>query len=242
MTRHTTADMTGVSLASKGDRARVGRQVLNTAARLVLLAGAAWIGLGFAVNLLLAVQAPVTSEHLHLASWLGSRGLAVHFTGGPAGTLLMVGLLIGGLAVAAARSVGVVCVGIATVGACCSISLSEEAYVRLGVLEGTVKIGCYVESSAECLQQLGVEHSGKPSRYMPEGTSYEPWRWSDWYRNERAKVVSTETERRAQLTTLPGATVLLAPLHALDGARLERLLDKQLQETLRRRSELATAR
>lgn len=242
MTRHAAADLARVNFTGKGDRDRLGRSVLSKAVRLVLLAGAAWIALGFAVNLLLAVQAPVTSEHLHLASWLGSRGLAVHFTGGPAGTLLMVGLLIGGLAIAAARSVGAVCVGIAAVGACCSISLSEEAYVRLGVLEGTVKIGCYVETSAECSQQLGVEHKGKQSRYMPEGTSYEPWRWSDWYRNERAKVVSAETERRAKLTTLPGATVLLAPIHVLDGARLERLLDKQLQETLKRRSELANAR
>lgn len=232
----------GVSISRKAEGGARNGQGWAWVVRGVAFVAIAWIAAGLGANMVLAAQAPVTSEHLHLASWLGQRGHAVHFTGGPMGTLLMVGLMIGALAMAARRSLGIVCLMTAAVGACGSISLSEEAYVRLGLLEGTVKLGCYVEQSTECMRQLGIVKEGSPSRYMPEGTSYEAWQWSDWYRAERAKVVSPEMERKALLTTLPGATVILAPLHAFEGARLEQMLTNQLQEALKRRSELAAAR
>lgn len=198
----------------------------------------AWLALGLCASVGLALQVPITAEHLHLASWLGNRGWALLITNGPMGTLLMILMLIGGMAIAAKRSVKVVAVAMAVIGLGGWVSLSEESQVRLGILMGTVKIGCYVENSQECRQQMGLPAEWFASRYMPEGSSYQAWQWSDWYRAERSKVVSDALERKAAWVSLPGASLALAPLYAFDGGRLSELVESQLEQARRRRVDL----
>lgn len=203
------------------------------------LAAAGWLCAGLIASVVLAVQAPVSREDLHLSSWLGSKSLALHWTTGTMGTLTLMVVLISGLGMASAKSKVMPAVIALVVAAAGWIGLSEEAYVRMGVLQGTVRIGCFVPEMAECRQQLGLSGKGLPSRYEPLGSGTQAGRWSAWYREERAKVVGAELEARAKWQSMPGVPLLLAPLHVLDGGEIQQLMADQKAGTRKLREQAA---
>lgn len=52
---------------------------------------------------------------------------------------------------------------------------AEKQAVRIGLIAGTVKVGCYVWDTKECGAMLGLDSSINQSKYGPDKTK------ADWY-------------------------------------------------------------
>ena len=198
-----------------------------------------WGLVGVCAQAWLAWNVPLTAQDLKYASWLGSPSLALHFTTGLA-NLLSVTLLAMATVIAVLRRTAIPAFMAIFFVLAGQLGMGDAAVVRMGVLDGTVKVGCYVPETRECRNMLGLSvDSHAPSMYpsTEEAVAHPNEAWSAWYRDARAKVVSTNLEHRALWTDIPGAVILEAPLHLGEAARLRRLLAAQRAEVAKMQKE-----
>jgi len=204
--------------------ARVGAGLVLALVRsLALMALAGLTVLGY-----LAWQVPLTAEDLRHASWLSSPTTALHFSTGPMGYAFTGIAVLMGLAVSLSKQTPLP----AVVGGCMALALQlgmrEASVVRIGVLEGTVRIGCYVPQTAECRAMLGLPPDPAiRSMYPSRGEPASAFGAAPWYVQARKAVVSLEQEKRAAWSSIPGMAVLRAWRYGGSAPRLQALLAEQ---------------
>ena len=186
-------------------------------------------GLAFTWLLLCAVSTawlswavPLTDQDIEWASWAGSYTLATHFSG-PFGVAFAVAVALMGLAMAVAQRSLMPLAAAAVFAVAVYVPGTQGALVREGVMDGTIRIGCYVWETRECLEQLGLRVEGAPSRYArkPDGGVAD----APWYLEARAQVRINET--RAAVASMPGGLFLQSPLLLGRAAELNARLEEQ---------------
>jgi hypothetical protein len=203
-------------------------------AMLVLNVGAAlWFCAGRLALMRLGLDVPLTAEDLAHASWLGSPTSALHFTAGPMAWGLIASIVLMGLACAWARQSVVPVVAGLFLLFVLGFGDGEETATRIGILDGVVKVGCYVPASAECRDLLGLPRGDARSMYVPPAQRENGPLFADWYTAARKQVVSERQESLAAWESLPGIALLRAPLHWGHAAQLKTLLDAQRAEVQR---------
>lgn len=197
---------------------------VDRATMAIAIAGLLWVVAGYVSLGVLAHAAPLSEADLKAASWLSSQTTALHFTTGPMAKFVVCAFL--GIALLALLFLRnpVPLIG-AFAASACICALNEEAAMRVGVLDGVVRIGCYVPGSAECLKQAGLPAESAPSIYEAPGGLK-----AAWYQQERRKVVSSQQEVLAGWHSVPGGALLRAPLHLTSGELLKDLLATQRKE------------
>jgi hypothetical protein len=197
---------------------------VDRATMAIAVAGLLWIVAGYISLGVLAHAAPLTEMDLKSASWLSSPNLALHFTGGSRGWFWIGAAWVVALGMLVVRRNAVPLFGAVAISLVIC-ALDEAAVMRVGALDGVVRIGCYVPGSSECLQLAGLPSQGAPSMYStPRGQQ------AEWYSQERIKAVSRQQEVMAGWHSVPGAALLRAPLFLTSGDRLKALLDAQRKE------------
>lgn len=183
---------------------------------------------GLAVLGYLAWQVPLTAEDLRHASWLSSHTTALHFSTGPMGYAFAGIAVLMGLVVSISKQTPLP----AVVGGCMALALQlgmgEASVVRIGVLEGTIRIGCYVPQTEECRAMLGLpQDPAIRSMYPSRGEPASAFGAAPWYVQARKAVVSLEQEKRAAWSSIPGMAVLRAWRYGGSAPRLQALLAEQ---------------
>lgn len=88
-----------------------------------------------------------------------------------------------------------------------------RSLIRMGVLTGTVKIGCYVETSLECQKMFGIAQTGQ-SRFVTldlgNGKTQRTARAAQWYLQEISDLPTTPTRANIALISIPGGALMLA--------------------------------
>lgn len=213
---------------------------------LVLAAGGAlmlllslWLLTGVVAQVWLAWLVPLSAQDLAHASWLSSPTTALHFTTGFPAVVFCTALALMALVISAAKGSVAPLVPAALVIASVLVGSNEAAVARIGILEGTVRIGCYVPETSECRGMLGLPaQASAPSQYAHPGgpltTSEAPW-----YLAQRKAVVSPALESRAAWMSVPGRALWVAPLYFAQAPRLRRLVTQQRADVLRMQTEAA---
>jgi hypothetical protein len=194
---------------------------------LLILAFLLWVVVGVIAQIWLATQVPITLADVKNASWLPSYSTATHFTGGVLGpTIGLAFVAVGiGMFVVKRSVIPLLITLIVVVGG--YYSGREESAVRIGVLEGVIRVGCYVPESKECASMLGLSTaSSAPSRYDSSGVAGD----ATWYTERLSSLVNSELANKTMLASLPGGFTLMAPFHFLDAKKLSLLLDQQRAE------------
>lgn len=188
-----------------------------------------WVLLGILSCGWLAFNVPLTAQDLDNASWLGSPTTALHFTTGPMAYLLGSALILTGIATSMASGTPIPSFLAGVIVCAAAIGGSHESVVRIGLLDGTVKLGCYVEKSKECLDMLKLGSTAAPSRWDLKGRG-PAHPHSEWYAQELDKVVSPAVKARVIWTAIPGGAVLRAPVHLLKAQKLQSLVKEQRKQ------------
>lgn len=165
-----------------------------------------------ASSIYLTVQVPISDTDAKSVSFLAPRlGLQYHglFLGGMIG-LLGLGQLL------SLRASGLI---LAVLGLCAIFATSETTALRLGILNGDMKVGCFSYESVECRKMLGLAEGDAKSIYRNGKDSGE---YADWYATVRASMESKVTG--ALPSTIPGVALLQAPIIAT--SRLEELKER----------------
>lgn len=195
---------------------------------------ALWALIGVFVIISLNFSVPLSTQDLQEASWLSSPTTSLHFTTGPLLYGLGTTVVIMGLAIAVTKgSLPPLILG-STLFAIAFFCLSEEAHVRIGILDDVVKVGCYIPESRQCLEQLGLDSTGAPSIYphRESDTQENPGVWSGWYKKRRTEATSNISSTLIALHSIPGLILLRAPFYLPDmfGELLKAKLIKQRSE------------
>lgn len=116
-----------------------------------------------------------------------------------------------------------------TIAACCALATSESAALRLGVLQGDARIGCYTYESLECRKMLKLPIEDARSIYIADRNDASVGhQFADWYAEQR---VAFNTKIRSSIpSTIPGVALLNAPWTLLKTDELKNLLDSQRAE------------
>lgn len=122
-------------------------------------------------------------------------------------------------------------------GLCGALMIVEgqmaQSMLQLGVMDGSVRIGCYVYESRECLQQLGLPPGSAPPRRGAGGAR--PGAEASWYR------VALREFLEQQPLSMP-ALFVFSPYYALHVDRIQAILQRQRREvTVFREKYLARA-
>ena len=196
---------------------------------LVLLAWTAH----FAVGRWIAYKVPLPAELMKEVTWLAGA-TNFHFVGfvlsGMAIVMLLVALLSGTWV--PFKVATVVCIPLI-------YAASPEQAVRIGIYEGTHKIGCFVPDTLECHRTLGL--SGNPPElrvYAPAGNT-DPQGWTPEYRAARAKLVSPELEKLAVSRSIPLLAYLRTPFYLGKTDEMNAAIEKQALDVARLRKDSA---
>lgn len=176
-----------------------------------------WLHACLASVLWLAHRMPLAPQDLAHASWLNSYTTATHFSG-VLGTAMCAVLVLMGVSIAVAKRTPVPMLAALLVAAAGNMVTDEGHYVRIGILAGHIKIGCFVEEMRECHEMLGLDSKGLPSRYEASGLD------ARWYVDKRARIDWNP------MYSMPGSAFLAAPLYAHRADELERKLNAQRAE------------
>lgn len=199
----------------------LGRELAYTGLGLFVV----WSVLGVISVAWLAAIVPLSAQDMAQASWLGSPATALHFSTGPLGWLVVTAALVlfNGMALVlgSPRPLMVAILW----GAAGYWGLSEATSVRVGVLDDTIRLGCFVEDSKECFEMLNLPAQHAPSMYAPANEANVIY--ADWYLTQRRQKVTPAQEQLARMYSLPGGAWLRAPLYLGRGAELAQKLQSQ---------------
>jgi hypothetical protein len=172
--------------------------------------------------------APLTAADLQMASWLSHPNTALRFQGVFAFGMGITALIIATVLAIPRKSP--VPIFAAMVLGLAFWSGGHVHTVRVGLLEGHIKLGCYVEGSRECRSMLGLPVDGAASRYAVDPEEPDGGDDAVWYTEQLTKVVSPELAQRAALHSMPAVSFLLAPFYAGRADELNTLLARQRAE------------
>lgn len=186
-----------------------------------------WVLAGLVSLGLLAYSVPLLDSDLQNASWLGSPSSALHFTKGYVVFALFFTYVGTGLAISLVSGVRSPIVAGLLMAMALFVGGGERATVRVGILDGTIRIGCYVPESLECKQMLGLPQEGAQSLYKSTDSTAE---WAPWYAAKRAALESEDLSFRKTFYVQPCGALLRAPLYLGSADTLKELVIKQRQE------------
>lgn len=208
---------------------------LDIALIILLGAGTLWLCLGRLTLMSLSLNVPLTAEDLAYTSWLGSPTTALYVTAGLMAWGLIALILLTGLACGWARDSVAPLFWALFLLIVLGFGDGEEAATRIGILDGVVKVGCYVPASAECRDLLELPQGDARSMYTPPAQRKNGPLFADWYTAARKQVVTERQESLAAWESFPGVVLLRAPLHWGRSAELKQLLHTQRTEVQRLR-------
>ena len=206
-----------------------------------------WVLIGALSLYWLSFSVPVSDEAIRDTSWLTGASTA-RFVASAVGCAVFVLPML--MVLASARSdfqgqleqllpVGVMLL----IAFLCVPPTSLESQVRVGLYEGTHKIGCFVPDTVECREMLKLPAStAAMSMYAAPGND-DPRGWTPEYRAARSAVVSDELEATAIRAAFPFFLLFRAPLFIGKGAEMRAALEKQTAElaALRARESTSTS-
>lgn len=193
----------------------------------LILPIACWLLTGVGVTWWFALQVPVTALDIAHSSWLGSPTTALHFTAGPVGIAFTALFFCLGMFIAICRCQPVHGIVFILASVVMDTSLTNESFVRIGLLNGGIKIGCYVPEMRECREQLGMPADGAISRRASPAEAKSGMGYSQQYLTARGKVVSLEQENAGVFLSLPVSPIVLAPLYLGQTEKLKQILETQ---------------
>ncbi len=179
-----------------------------------------WLALCVASTIYLSHRAPLTELDFAKTSWLSSPTDALYLSGTLSISFMLIGLTITCAGLFATRQPLTVVIGLAI--AVVAYYAGDKAHtVRIGILNGNIKIGCYVWQMRECHDMLGLSTQSLPSRYTPAHVDKIGDMEAPWYRE---KVIRLEWNR---WYALPVTAFIAAPLDAMHADHLQALIDAQ---------------
>lgn len=197
-------------LPSKRPTALTPRAIAGVLLGCVLSFCTAWLTSGFIVMERLIWTSPLTEADLHVASWLGSPSTALAFGTALSVAIAGVGAVMGILLSIAKQSPFPFLGGMALV-AFSLVASNQKAVTSIGLLEGTVKLGCYVEDTRECRQMLHLPWAENlPSMYEESEAHL---RYSAAYLKKLRSVAPEALVQRSTFVSIPGGALLRAPLY-----------------------------
>lgn len=147
-------------------------------------------------------KVPLSDEDLANASWLTPR-LGLEFHGFFFGVILLGFAIIQAIFHSKARAVVAALVAIVLI-----TSSSESGHLRLGILDGQAKIGCFTYQALECRKMLNVSEEGAQSVYAQNGESFaKNEKYASWYRPIREQL-EAQAKGIPQLAFLRGPFLL----------------------------------
>jgi hypothetical protein len=154
----------------------------------------------------IAYQVPITASDIDSSSWLAPRmGVQFHTSviGGMIALLAFGKFFLG-------RFVASFVLAIAA--ACAIIGGSESGALRVGVLNGDAKIGCFTYQALECRRMLGLSEEGARSIYLADKRTAgagNPWGYADWYLPIRLGL--SAQSGATYPSTFPGVAIFVSP-------------------------------
>jgi len=172
----------------------------------------------------LAYHVPLTEQDLQWASWLISYSTATHFGHGYLAMAMAVAAVLMGLAMAVARRTPIPLIaGLLMAGSLYVVSI-EGTVVRVGLLAGHIKIGCYVYEMRECHDMFGLDSTGLRSRYAARSGHPGAGEDAAWYVKQRGDISANS------LFVLPGAAFLVTPFYLTQTDAINAMLEAQRAE------------
>jgi hypothetical protein len=104
---------------------------------------------------------------------------------------------------------------------------TEESIIRIGLLEGVVKVGCFVEETEECNEMLGLARPGEIRVRRVTSMKAATPMFTPEYEERRAGVVTERQERLAMLHSMPFGAWIRAPLYLGAAEQLKAKLEAQ---------------
>lgn len=169
------------------------------------------------------VDVPLSGDDLAASSWLVPR-IGFGFHGFAMGTVVGVFALIS--IVFTGRPVFGVSLGV--LGCMMALGTSEYGALRLGILNGDAKIGCYNYAALECRTMLSV--SGAESMYVAERDAAK-WdeRFAAWY--QPGRQTHQDAVESTLPSTMPGLALMQSPLMLARLSELQVRVADQRAET-----------
>lgn len=184
----------------------------------VLRFAVAWLVCATLAAAGLALTAPLTPQDLRWASWAPGYPDFDHPT-----RVLNGLLLVGGLAVVFTRRRLREMLVWGLFVLVLQMASSPGTAIRIGLLTGEARVGCFDYSSPECVTRLGLPKRTPPTRLAK-------------IQKQRSRPRPTEAPSTAGL--LPGAAFLASPLFIREAPALPGLLALQRAEVIRLRLQL----
>lgn len=172
----------------------------------------AWLLACMVATAWLAYSVPIDALDLQRASWHWSYS-SITFLSGTLGVALSAAVLLTGAVVGFARATWNPALISAFVTAAILAGGHESNILRIGIANGSVKVGCF-EESRECLEMLGAHSADAPSMYSGGDKA-------DWY------LKRIQVNAPNPLLSLPGAYFLTSPIYAIHSEEINSLLRVQ---------------
>jgi hypothetical protein len=171
---------------------------------------------------------PLTTTDVQWASWLSHPTTTMHFQGVFGFAMGATTLLLGTFNAYLYRTPVPFLVALALGLVLWS---GGEAYtLRVGVLEGHAKLGCFVENTRECRSMLGLPVGEAPSRFSIAPGQPGGGEDSTEYTAQLDKVVTPTLKEQAALQNAPGISFIFAPFYVGRAAELNARLARQRAE------------
>lgn len=172
------------------------KRICKSLGWIVLLLVSNWVLLSASAVLWLHYAVPLTAQDLAETSWLGSYSVAAMFNGFLGYAVVGIGLFVL-LALSVAKNSKVPLIFSLLL---LPVLFLEGTAVRVGIADGSVKIGCYVYEARECREMLNIPVENTLSRYtMTENGIVD----APWYVEARQKVMLNKENHRACAPFIP---------------------------------------
>jgi hypothetical protein len=172
-------------------------------------------------------KVPLSDEDLANASWLTPR-LGLGFHGFFFGVILLGFAIIQAIFHSKARALFAALIAIVLI-----TSSSESGHLRLGILDGQAKIGCFTYQALECRKMLNLSEEGAQSIYVQNvGSFAKNEQYAGWYLHIREQL-------EAQAEGLPELAFLRSPFLLIRAEEIRRKVEFQRSELISFRASLA---
>lgn len=152
-----------------------------------------------------AYEVPITYKDISRSSWWFSTNPAYNHIANSFSAKAMLFLVV--ITALASRKV----LGVITAAAILITFLANtpQAQLRMGILSGSIKIGCYVEHTFECQTMLGLPSTGKTIHASVQ-PALSTKVYADWYMNAAQALPNKPSQLDIKPTSLPAGAVIQA--------------------------------
>lgn len=171
---------------------------------------------------------PIAEQDLAWMSWLGAPTITYWYEGHSFVMGMMVVLL--GLGIAFMNQSVVPAIAGVLLAAVLAITGNPDWTIRAGLLDGTIRIGCYVPETAECREMLGLARDSAQSRYASKDDQAKGIIDAEWYTKRLADVVPADVRDKVVFYVLPAVAIARMLAHWGDANQLKAVIETQRQE------------